>query len=40
MRVIFRAGAVFGDLTGLCFVADAAFAEISVDSRSAKCFIF
>ena len=31
------AGAVFGDLAVSFFVAGAAFAEIWVDSRSAKC---
>ena len=34
------AGAVFGGLGLLLFVAGAAFREILRDSRSAKCFIF
>ena len=36
MRIIFVAGAVFGDLGVSLFVAGAVFGEIWVDSRSAK----
>ena len=34
------AGAVFGEVGVLLFVAGAALAEILIDSRSAKCCIF
>ena len=39
MRVIFVAGAIFGEVGVLLFVA-AAFLEVLGDSRSAKCYIF
>ena len=36
----FVAGALFGQVGGLLFVAGAALREILIDSRSGKCCIF
>ena len=40
MKVIFVAGAAFGEVQLSLFVAGAVFGEIWNDSRSATCYIF